>query len=182
MCDDDPHGEFTGKNILVPGAHAGRDGRAHFRRPPSEVRSRTRIARRQILLASALQARPAAPGRQNPHRLERPDDLGFRQGGAVLDDPAMRRRRGAPRIFFIGTMYSAGAATCCGAFARATPRSPASSTTTPCSPRRCSICTRRPSTRSSRASRRFAREAFSASKIPKTAASLALSPARQTWC
>ena len=70
--------EFTGKNILLPGAHH-RGDRGPFRR--SGGRSPRRASRKpSIAVRGPRPARAPAPGRQDPHRLERPHDFGLRPG------------------------------------------------------------------------------------------------------
>ena len=66
---DDPHGEFTGKNIL------------YLRESLDDRDARPRVSSRpkRALLAIAIEARPSASGRQDSHRLEWPDDFGVRQ-------------------------------------------------------------------------------------------------------
>ena len=115
--EEDPHGEFGGRNILYQ-AHTIEETAAHCELAPTmRARARTHAG---SCWRSARRASAAASGRQDPHGLERPDDFGVRQrradpGRAALCRRGARRRR---------TSSAASCGTrsrqcCCGAIATA---------------------------------------------------------------
>ena len=138
---DDPHGEFAGRNILFA-AHSVEETARKFGRDVEEVQAGLLQARRKLL--AARQTPPAAaPRRQDPHRLERPHDLGLRarrRGARRARATPMRPR--APPNSFSSACTIPHRARCSAAAATARRPSPASSTTTPSSSRACSISTR----------------------------------------
>ena len=118
----------------LPGAHRRGDGAAF--RPAGRAKCRPRSTRRASVLLAARAKRV------RPHL----DDKiltawnglmisAFAKGGAVLDEPRYAEAaRRAAEFIIAQPVRRRDAASCCAAIARATPRSPASSTTTPCSP------------------------------------------------
>ena len=93
--ESDPHGEFTGKNILYQ-AHTVEETARHFSQPPGEVQTALDRAA-QPSPGGARQTRAPASGRQDPHRLERPHDLGLRQRRGGARRCPLRRGRAARR-------------------------------------------------------------------------------------
>ena len=82
----------------LPGAHRGRDG------APLRPAGRRSPAPNSIVLPESSwrpvpNAPAPAPGRQDPHRLERPDDFGLRQGRSGARRAALRRGCAARRGF-----------------------------------------------------------------------------------
>ena len=71
---DDPHGEFTGKIFCICDESLDDATEAEL------------AAGQNGAAGDPIQARPPASGRQNPDRLERPDDFSLRQRRAGLDD------------------------------------------------------------------------------------------------
>ena len=141
--DSDPHGEFTGRNILYQ-AHTVEETARHFGRPAGEVQAALDRAAGILLAARAQRVRPHLDDKiltaWNGLMIS-----AFAKGGAVLDEPATPRPRGAPPISSSATVRCRRPAPCCAAIARAMPPSRASSTTTRCSSRGCSISTKRSS-------------------------------------
>ena len=118
----------------------GRWKTAHAARRPWR-KPRAKLAR------SAQPAGAPASRRQSPHRLERPDDLRVREGRRGAGGTALRGRGPARRGFHYRPHVRPGHRRPVAPLPRkAKPPSPASSTTTPFSPRRCSICTKPAST------------------------------------
>ena len=143
--ENDPHGEFTGKNILYQ-AHTVEETARHFGQPPGEVQAALDQAARVLLAARAKRVRPHLDDKiltaWNGLMIS-----AFAKGGAVLDDARYAEAARRAAEFVIGTsVRRRPAAPCCAAIARATPPFPASSTTTPSSSRACSISTKRNST------------------------------------
>ena len=66
QCSDDPHGEFTGKNIL------------YLRESLDDATEAELEAAKRALLAIRREARPATSGRQDPDFLERSHDFSLR--------------------------------------------------------------------------------------------------------
>ncbi len=75
--EEDPHGEFTGRNILYR-AHSVEETALHFEIRTEEARAVLQSA--VVKLAGTPLGAPAsASGRQDPDGLERADDFGIRQ-------------------------------------------------------------------------------------------------------
>jgi uncharacterized protein YyaL (SSP411 family) len=100
---EDPHGEFTGRNILYQ-AHTVEETAAHFGRPVEEVREAITEAEKKLLAARA--------GRVRPHL----DDKvltawnglmisAFAQAGAVLGEERYSEAARRAADFLIGRMY-----------------------------------------------------------------------------
>ncbi len=109
----DPHGEFTGKNILYQ-AHTVEETARHFSQPPGEVRAALNDAGTLLMAARAQRVRPL----RDDKILTAWNGLmisAFAKGGAVLDDThnAARYAEAARRAadFVIGRMYDAPSGT-----------------------------------------------------------------------
>jgi uncharacterized protein YyaL (SSP411 family) len=95
---NDPHGEFTGKNILYQ-AHTVEETARHFSQPPGEVRPALDRAGTLLMAARAQRVRPLLDDKiltaWNGLMIS-----AFAKGGAVLDGPRrrpLRRGRAARR-------------------------------------------------------------------------------------
>ena len=108
--DSDPHGEFTGKNILYQ-AHTVEETARHFGQPPERRAGRARKARRSVLMAARAK-------RVRPHL----DDKiltawnglmisAFAKGGAVLEDARYAEAARRAAEFVIAQLYDAGSGT-----------------------------------------------------------------------
>ena len=106
---NDPHGEFTGKNILYQ-AHTVEETARHFSRPPGEVQAALDRAGTLLMEARARRVRPL----RDDKILTAWNGLmisAFAKGGAVLDGSpnAVRYAEAARRAaeFVVGRMYDA---------------------------------------------------------------------------
>jgi uncharacterized protein YyaL (SSP411 family) len=106
---NDPHGEFTGKNILYQ-AHTVEESARHFSRPPGEVQAALDRAGTLLMEAREQRVRPL----RDDKILTAWNGLmisAFAKGGAVLDGSpnALRYAEAARRSteFVIGQMYDA---------------------------------------------------------------------------
>ena len=93
---EDPHSEFTGKNILYQ-AHSLEETAQHFEKPLEEVRAAIAQGEKKLLEARAHRVRPHLDDKV----LTAWNGLmisAFAQAGAVLGEPATGTRRGARRI------------------------------------------------------------------------------------
>ena len=102
---NDPHGEFTGKNILYQ-AHTVEETARHFDRPLEEIRAGLEQAGRVLLEARSKRVRPQLDDKV----LTAWNGLmisAFARGGAILEDPryAAAARRAAE--FLIARVYDA---------------------------------------------------------------------------
>ena len=107
--ESDPHGEFTGRNILHQ-AHTVEETARHFHRPPEEMRAGLDAAAATLLAERARRLRPL----RDDKILTAWNGLmisALAKGGAVLEEPryAEAARRGAE--FVIGRLYDAPAGT-----------------------------------------------------------------------
>jgi hypothetical protein len=103
--ESDPHGEFTGKNILYQ-AHTVEETARHFSQPPGEVRAALDRARGLLLAARAQRVRP----HRDDKILTAWNGLmisAFAKGGAVLDDARYAEAARRAAEFVIGHLYDA---------------------------------------------------------------------------
>ncbi len=99
----DPHGEFTGKNILYQ-AHTVEETASHFGRPPGEVRTALDRAGTVLMEARAQRVRPL----RDDKILTAWNGLmisAFAKGGAVLDDARYAEAARRAAEFVIDRMY-----------------------------------------------------------------------------
>ena len=99
----DPHGEFTGKNILFQ-AHSLEETAAHFGVPLEEVRAAISAAGKLLFDARSTRVRP----HRDDKILTAWNGLmisALALGGAVLDDPAYADAACRAAEFFISRMY-----------------------------------------------------------------------------
>ncbi len=94
--DSDPHGEFTGKNILY-GAHTVEETARHFGQTPGDVQAALEGAASVLMAARAKRVRPHLDDKiltaWNGLMIS-----AFAKGGAVLEDPRYAGGcRSAPR-------------------------------------------------------------------------------------
>jgi uncharacterized protein YyaL (SSP411 family) len=103
--DSDPHGEFTGKNILYQ-AHTVEETARHFSRPPGEVQAALDHAGTLLMAARAQRVRPL----RDDKILTAWNGLmisACAKGGAVLDDARYAEAARRATEFVIGQMYDA---------------------------------------------------------------------------
>ena len=146
---NDPHGEFTGQNILYTAASI-EEIAAATGRPADDVVGRAR-PRAADPVRRAREAAAPAPRRQGPHLVERHDDRRLRARGARAAGPAAGRgvaRRGPRRRRDSSESRCASrTGRCCAAGVTATRRSTPMPRTTPRSSGACSNCSRPTATR-----------------------------------
>jgi hypothetical protein len=103
--ESDPHGEFTGKNILYQ-AHSVEETARHFSRQPGEVQAGIDGARGVLLAARAKRERPLLDDKiltaWNGLMIS-----AFAKGGAVLDDARYAEAARQAAEFVIGNLYDA---------------------------------------------------------------------------
>jgi hypothetical protein len=103
--ESDPHGEFTGRNILYQ-AHTVEETARHFSRPPGEVQSGIDGARGLLLAARAQRVRPLLDDKiltaWNGLMIS-----ALAKGGAVLDDARYAEAARRAAEFVIGNLYDA---------------------------------------------------------------------------
>jgi uncharacterized protein YyaL (SSP411 family) len=103
--DNDPHGEFTGKNILYQ-AHTVEETARHFGRPAAEVQAALDDAAGVLLAARAKRVRPLLDDKiltaWNGLMIS-----AFAKGGAVLEDARYAEAARRAAEFVIGHMYDA---------------------------------------------------------------------------
>jgi hypothetical protein len=105
----DPHGEFTGKNILYQ-AHTVEQTARHFSRPPGEVQAALDRAAALLMAARAQRARPL----RDDKILAAWNGLmisAFAKGGAVLHHARYAEAARRAAEFVIGKMYHAPSGT-----------------------------------------------------------------------
>ena len=103
--ESDPHGEFTGKNILYQ-AHTVDETARHFSQPPGEMRTALDRASAVLLAARSQRVRPL----RDDKILTAWNGLmisAFAKGGAVLDDARYAEAARRATEFVIGRMYHA---------------------------------------------------------------------------
>ena len=107
--ESDPHGEFTGKNILYQ-AHTVEETARHFGRPPSEVQGELDRAAAILLAARAQRVRPHLDDKiltaWNGLMIS-----AFAKGGAVLDDARYAEAARRAAEFVIGHLYDPASGT-----------------------------------------------------------------------
>src|SRR6478672_9315673 len=103
--ENDPHGEFTGKNILYQ-AHTVEETARHFNRPPGEVQAALDQASSVLMAARAHRVRPHLDDKiltaWNGLMIS-----AFAKGGAVLDDARYAEAARRAAEFVIGNLYDA---------------------------------------------------------------------------
>ena len=103
--ESDPHGEFTGKNILYQ-AHTVEETARHFSQPPGAVQNGIDRARGLLMAARAKRVRPLLDDKiltaWNGLMIS-----AFAKGGAVLDDPRYAEAARRASEFVIGHLYDA---------------------------------------------------------------------------
>jgi uncharacterized protein YyaL (SSP411 family) len=103
--ESDPHGEFTGKNILYQ-AHTVEETARHFSRPPAEVQTALDRAGGLLLAARAKRVRPLLDDKiltaWNGLMIS-----ALAKGGAVLDDARYAEAARLAAEFVIGRLYDA---------------------------------------------------------------------------
>ncbi len=102
---EDPHGEFTGKNILYQ-AHTVDDTARHFEKPPAEVAAAIREAEQKLLAARAKRVRPHLDDKV----LSAWNGLmisAFAKAGAVLGDDRYSQAARRAADFLLTRMYDA---------------------------------------------------------------------------
>ena len=103
--ESDPHGEFTGKNILYQ-AHTVEETARHFSQPPGEVETAIDRACGLLMAARAKRVRPLLDDKiltaWNGLMIS-----AFAKGGAVLDDPRYAEAARRASEFVIGHLYDA---------------------------------------------------------------------------
>ena len=118
---EDPHGEFSGRNILYQGAGWKKNGDAAV----------LDDARAKLLRIASRRAKPRPhSGRQDPGRLERDDDFRFRKGRADPGRAPLCSGRPPRRWISSANLWRRIGRSCCGAIARAMPPLRDFSTTT----------------------------------------------------
>jgi uncharacterized protein YyaL (SSP411 family) len=104
--DHDPHGEFTGKNILYQ-AYTVEETARHFSQPVDAVREALDRAREMLMAARAKRVRPLLDDKiltaWNGLMIS-----AFAKGGAVLDDARYAEAARRAAEFVIGNLYDAG--------------------------------------------------------------------------
>jgi uncharacterized protein YyaL (SSP411 family) len=103
--ESDPHGEFTGKNILYQ-AHTVDETARHFSQPPGEMRTALDRASAVLLAARSQRVRPL----RDDKILTAWNGLmisAFAKGGAVLEDARYAEAARRATEFVIGRMYHA---------------------------------------------------------------------------
>ena len=107
--ESDPHGEFTGKNILYQ-AHTVEETARHFGRPAGEVQAELDRAAGILLAARAQRVRPHLDDKiltaWNGLMIS-----AFAKGGAVLDDARYAEAARRAAEFVIGHLYDASSGT-----------------------------------------------------------------------
>jgi uncharacterized protein YyaL (SSP411 family) len=107
--DSDPHGEFTGKNILY-GAHTVEDTARHFGQTPADVQAALQGAVSVLMAARSKRVRPHLDDKiltaWNGLMIS-----AFAKGGAVLDDARYAEAARRAADFVIGNLYDAGSGT-----------------------------------------------------------------------
>ena len=103
--ESDPHGEFTGKNILYQ-AHTVEETARHFSQPPGAVQNGIDRACGLLMAARAQRVRPLLDDKiltaWNGLMIS-----AFAKGGAVLDDPRYAEAARRASEFVIGHLYDA---------------------------------------------------------------------------
>ena len=102
---DDPHGEFTGKNILYE-AHTAEETARHFSKPVAEVSEALAVAGGKLLWARAKRVRPHLDDKV----LTAWNGLmisAFAKGGAVLGEPRYSAAAKRSADFILHRMYDA---------------------------------------------------------------------------
>jgi uncharacterized protein YyaL (SSP411 family) len=103
--ESDPHGEFTGKNILYQ-AHTVEETARHFSQPPGAVQNGIDRACGLLMAARAKRVRPLLDDKiltaWNGLMIS-----AFAKGGAVLDDPRYAEAARRAGEFVIGHLYDA---------------------------------------------------------------------------
>jgi uncharacterized protein YyaL (SSP411 family) len=103
--ESDPHGEFTGKNILYQ-AHTVEETARHFSQPPGAVQNGIDRACGLLMAARAKRVRPLLDDKiltaWNGLMIS-----AFAKGGAVLDDPRYAEAARRASEFVIGHLYDA---------------------------------------------------------------------------
>jgi uncharacterized protein YyaL (SSP411 family) len=103
--ESDPHGEFTGKNILYQ-AHTVEETARHFSQPAGDVQTALDRARGLLMAARAKRVRPLLDDKiltaWNGLMIS-----AFAKGGAVLDDPRYAEAARRAGEFVIGHLYDA---------------------------------------------------------------------------
>ena len=136
---EDPHGEFTGKNILFQ-AHTTEETAEHFEKPVEEIAASIAASKAKLLAQRSKRVRPHLDDKV----LTAWNGLmisAFAKGGAILAEPRYTARRPARRRFHPGRALRPEDRRSAAPLSRSgTPPFPASSTTTPSSRRACSIC------------------------------------------
>ena len=103
--ESDPHGEFTGKNILYQ-AHTVEETARHFSQPPGAVQNGIDRACGLLMAARAKRVRPLLDDKiltaWNGLMIST-----FAKGGAVLDDPRYAEAARRASEFVIGHLYDA---------------------------------------------------------------------------
>jgi uncharacterized protein len=102
---EDPHSEFTGKNILYQ-AHSVEETAQHFEKPVEDVRDGIAQGEKKLLAARAHRVRPHLDDKV----LTAWNGLmisAFAQAGAVLDEPRYRDAARRAADFVIARMYDA---------------------------------------------------------------------------
>ncbi len=103
--ESDPHGEFTGKNILYQ-AHTVEDTARHFSQPPGEVQTELDRASGLLMAARATRVRPLLDDKiltaWNGLMIS-----AFAKGGAVLDDARYADAARRASEFIISHLYDA---------------------------------------------------------------------------
>jgi uncharacterized protein len=101
--DHDPHGEFTGRNILEQ-AHTVEDTAAHFSRSPEEVAQALDAVERRLLAARAVRPRPHLDDKiltaWNGLMIS-----AFARAGAILDAPVYARAARRAADFVASRLY-----------------------------------------------------------------------------
>ena len=107
--DSDPHGEFTGKNILYE-AHTVEETARHFGQTPGDVQAALEGAANVLLAARSKRVRPHLDDKiltaWNGLMIS-----AFAKGGAVLDDARYAEAARRAAEFVIGHLYDAGSGT-----------------------------------------------------------------------
>ena len=104
-CANDPHGEFTGKNILFQ-AHTVEETAQHFGKPAEEVRHALEAAGGKLLAARSQRVRPHLDDKV----LTAWNGLmisAFAKGGAVLAEPRYADAAARAAEFILSRMYDA---------------------------------------------------------------------------
>src|SRR5262249_35002873 len=102
---EDPHNEFTGRNILYQ-AHTVEETAAHFEKPVEDVRKAIDEGEKKLLAARAHRVRPHLDDKV----LTSWNGLmisAFAQAGAILDEERYRAAARRAADFVIGRMYDA---------------------------------------------------------------------------